>query len=163
MTELVDREALAPTAPPPPIAVPATWEERQKHAGFYQTQVSAIQQAALAFNTTGTLVITLAVAMSKMSGVTEGSDWAAVFIGVVGWLLLTVLLTHSHSRSAERVRQAYLLEHTQLFPGTEPYRLESYLLRYPRDKARRWKRLTGERLPTAVDTPAPGNVRQKRS
>lgn len=138
MTELADREALVPKAPQPTSGVaPSSWEQRQKHAAFYQTQVSSIQQAALAFNTTGTLVITLAVAMSKMSGVTEGSDWAAVFIGVVGWLALTVLLTHGHSGSAERVREAYLLEHAQLFPGTEPYRLESYLLRYTGDTVRR--------------------------
>lgn len=161
MTELADREALAPTAPPPTTAVQATWEQRQKHAGFYQTQVSAIQQAALAFNTTGTLVITLAVAMSKMSGVTEGSDWAAVFIGVVGWLALTVLLTHGHSRSAERVREAYLLEHAQLFPGTEPYRLESYLLRYPGDEVRSRKCVTGKPQPTMIRTPAPGSVRRQ--
>ncbi len=160
MTEATDQKAPPPTAPQLTSAVAATWEQRQKHAGFYQTQVSAIQQAALAFNTTGTLVITLAVAMSKMSGVTEGSDWAAVFIGVVGWLALTVLLTGGHSRSAERVRNAYLLEHAQLFPSTEPYRLESYLLKYPGHKARRRESATTKTSSTSIDTPALGKMRR---
>ncbi len=116
------------------------WEQRHKHAAFYQTQVSAVQQAALASNTTGALVVTLAVAMSKMSGVGDGQDWAAIFMGVLGWLALTVLLTEGYSQSARRVEGAYRREHELLFPDAKPYRLESYLLRYPEQKARWWKR-----------------------
>ncbi len=118
-------------------AAVAMWEQRHKHAGFYQTQINAVQQASLAFNTAGTVIITLSVAMTKLSDFAGGGDFWPIFLGVVGWVILTFILTNSYQRSAERVRAAYEKEHALLFPGLTPYRLESYLLRYSDKDAKR--------------------------
>lgn len=115
----------------------AMWEQRHKHAGFYQTQINAVQQASLAFNTAGTVIITLSVAMTKLSDFARGGDFWPIFLGAIGWAILTFVLTNSFQRSAERVRAAYEKEHALLFPSLPPYRLESYLLRYADKKARR--------------------------
>lgn len=104
------------------------WERRQKHAAFYQGTLTSVQQAATGFFTSAALLITLGVAMMKMSGMKAGQDWFALLAGVVGWLVITFLMRATFGPVAERINVAYLAEHAELFPGRTPYRLESYLL-----------------------------------
>lgn len=124
-----------PSVETQPIAAPpdTSWEQQQKNAAFFQSQLTAVQQASLAFNTAATIIITLSVAMMKLSGFVGGGEFLPIILGVVGWGILTFVLTLSYRRSAKRVRAAYEREHKRLFPGTPPYRLESYLLSYKDD------------------------------
>jgi len=98
-------------------------------ASFFQAQVGLMQQAAIGAQATAALVITLGLGMAKFSGVAAGQDWTALLFGVLGWLLLVVLLTASFGKAARRIERAYLADQARLFPGAEPYRLESVLLR----------------------------------
>lgn len=131
----------APSAPAAPDGATATqdttWEQRQKHAAFYQTQVNAVQQASLALNAAAAIVVTLGIAMSKMTDFVDAGEWVPLLASLVGWLALTQLLILSYRGPARRIRAAYELEHARLFPGTAPYRLESYLLKYRREAAPR--------------------------
>lgn len=120
-------------APAPNVAEAdyvTSWEQRHKHAAFYQTQVNAVQQAALAFNTSVTVLITIGLAMSKLSDLAGEREFIPIAFGAFAWLILTYFLTNQHQRFAGRVRARYEEEHALLFPGLLPYQLESYLLRY---------------------------------
>ena len=104
------------------------WEARQKHAAFFQLLLNSLQQAAIASNATGAVVLTVGVGVAKLSDVRSGEDWAVIYVAVVAWLLLGATLTISFAKSALRLRSDYLAEHGELFPGVVPYRLESFLL-----------------------------------
>jgi len=106
----------------------ANWEARQKHAAFFQTQIGSAQQAAIASHTTSALLITLGLAVTKFAEVTPSQSWTLLFVATFFWLILTLVLTGGFSASAVRINKAYREEHDRLFPGQQPYRLESYLL-----------------------------------
>jgi hypothetical protein len=54
--------------------------------------------------------------MAEYSGVAPGQDWAALFIAVIGWLILAISLSTSFGKTARRIRDAYQGEHATLFP-----------------------------------------------
>lgn len=130
----------------------ADWEQRQKHASFFQTQLGSAQQAAIGSQTSATLLLTMGLALSKFSGVGPGQDWSVVFVSALGWLVLGGLLTSGFSKSACRIRNTYLAEHAQLFPDALPYRLESYLLDFADNLPARFSRSANE--PVAAGHPA---------
>jgi len=123
----------------------ANWELRQKHAAFFQTQIGSVQQAAIASQTMSALLVSLGLAMSKFSGVAPSQDWTLLSLAVLGWLLLTLLLTSGFSVSATRIEKTYLEEHERLFAGQTPYRLESFLLGVARNFPRLVKLLGGSK------------------
>ena len=105
-----------------------SWEARHKHTSFYQTLLGASQQAAIAWNATSALMLTLGFSAARFSGVEPGQDWTILYTAVFGWLFLTGVLTVGFAKSARRVRSEYLSEYAALFPEDRPYRLESFLL-----------------------------------
>ena len=62
---------------------PNDWERREKHAAFYQSTLTSVQQAATGFFTSAALLVTLGVAMMKLSSMKAGQDWSALLAGVV--------------------------------------------------------------------------------
>ena len=106
----------------------ANWELRQKHASFYQTLVSSAQQAAISAATSVSLILTLGAAMTKLSGVPESQDWNILLIAVFAWGISSTIMVIGFSRSAKRIDMDYRSEHARIFPGHDPYRLESFLL-----------------------------------
>jgi hypothetical protein len=110
------------------VARDSDWEQRQKHASFYQTQLNTVQQAACAAFAATTLLPTIGVAMTKLSGLIDGQDQAVLGIAVLAWLLVSAILATSFGRTASRLDSNYREEHATLFTGASPYRLESFLL-----------------------------------
>lgn len=106
----------------------ADWEAQQKHASFFQAQLSFPQQAAIASNAAMSILVTLGIAMKSFSGVTGDQDWQVLFVTVIAWMAVTFWLMAGFARSAWRVRARYRSEQVTLFPQAEPYRLESFLL-----------------------------------
>lgn len=127
-------------------APPDDWEQRQKQANFYQNQIGLMQQAAIGWQATAALVVSLGTAMAKYSGVAPGQDWAALFIAVIGWLILAISLSNSFGKTARRIRDAYQHEQAAIFPHAEPYRLESFLLDREKNPAGRSVSESGNRL-----------------
>ncbi len=110
----------------------ANWEERQKLASFHQALLNPVQQAAVALFVAASLTITLAIATTKLSGVTDGQDWYMILVGLAGWWLLIWMIVAHFRPIAARINAVYLDEHRHLFPGAQPYRLESFLLQRSR-------------------------------
>ncbi len=106
------------------------WEQRQKHASFFQTQIGSVQQAALAATAFSTILLTATFAFKDFSDLSPDEYWIIVIFGVFLWFLSGGLTVYSFGRSARRIRNTYLSEHAMLFPGSTPYSLESYLLNF---------------------------------
>lgn len=104
------------------------WEARHKHTSFYQALLGSSQQAAIAWNATSALMLTLGFSAARFSGVEPGQDWTILYTAALGWLFLTGVLTVGFAKSARRVRSEYLREYAALFPENQPYRPESFVL-----------------------------------
>lgn len=120
------------TDPPQDQLGASNWEQRQRQASFYQTQLASVQQAAISAQTSTALMITRGATMAKFSGVTSGQDWMVLSLAILGWLIMALMLTASFSRSALRIKRAYLREQSALFTGSAAYELESFLLDFRR-------------------------------
>lgn len=112
----------------PGPSLSSNWEQRQTHTAFYQAQISSTQQAAIFAMGASPLLFVLGDTMTKLSGLRGDQDWAVLFVTIFAWFILNTIFAVSFSHSAARIRAAYHKEHAELFPGSDPYLLESFLL-----------------------------------
>lgn len=104
------------------------WEARQKHAAFFQAMVVSTQQAAGGCYALMTVLITLGLGLANMRD--QPAEHGPMILQVSVWIWFAVIATMTaiFRSSAKRIDRTYREEHARLFPGTPPYKLESFLL-----------------------------------
>ncbi len=132
------------------------WELRQKHAAFFQVLIGSEQQGAIFANSGSAVLVTLGGVMAHFSTVGPSQDWMVLILALLGWLVLSGMLTASFSISATNVEAVYLREHAELFPNARPYRLRSFLLNFARKKQAGWRWRTWQAGPVDVGCGAMG-------